>query len=196
MSPVARWIGIWLPFLDASEAGLWLFFVTEREVIAVPRPSILIEDDRLHCATGPAVSWPDGARYWFWRGVQVPGLVVERPSEITVGMIDRESNVEVRRVMIEQFAGGKDRGGGPGAFLHASGAKRLDHDERFGTLWRREIVDDEPLVMVEVVNSSPEPDGSWRRYWLRVPPDVCTAHEAVAWSFGASIDEYRPMVET
>ena len=45
-------------------------------------------------------------------------------------------------------------------------------------------VDGEPLTVVEVVNSTPEPDGSHRRYFLRVPPDTRTAREAVAWTFG------------
>jgi hypothetical protein len=194
---VARWIGIWLPFLQAAEAGLWLFWITETEIIAVPRPSLLIEGDRLHCATGPAVHWPDGARYWFWRGVQVPELVIERPASITVAMVDGEANAEMRRVMIERFGGGRDLGGGPEAYIRASGAQRLDHDEHFGTLYRRAFEDDEPLVMVEVVNRSPEPDGSFKHYWLRVPPDMTSAREAVAWSFGKTrASAYRPRIET
>ena len=38
--------------------------------------------------------------------------------------------------------------------------------------------------MVEVVNSTPEPDGSRKTYFLRVPPTIGTAREAVAWTFG------------
>lgn len=217
---VARWIGIWLPFLKASEAGLWLFWVTEREIIAVPRPSILVERDRLHCATGPAVSWPNGARYWFWRGMQVPEYLIERPHEITIGLFDREPNAELRRVMVERFAGGRERGGGPAAFLRASGARPIDHDERYGTLYSREIPGDEPLVMLEVVNRSPEPDGSFKHYWLRVHPELrplppggwtaeakrdwlarqspqpMTAHAAAASLAGTYAKNYRPGIET
>jgi uncharacterized protein DUF6745 len=50
--------------------------------------------------------------------------------------------------------------------------------------------------MVEVRNSTPEPDGSHKRYWLRVPPEVHTAREAVAWTFGLSADSYQPVIET
>jgi hypothetical protein len=50
--------------------------------------------------------------------------------------------------------------------------------------------------MVEVANSTPEPDGSRHRYWLRVPPRVRTCQEAVAWTFGVREAEYRPLVET
>ena len=45
-------------------------------------------------------------------------------------------------------------------------------------------LDGERAQVVEVVNATPEPDGSYRRYFLRVPPQVRTAREAVAWTFG------------
>lgn len=51
-------------------------------------------------------------------------------------------------------------------------------------------------VMVKVRNSTPEPDGSVRDYWLRVPPDLRTARAAVAWTFGLEPTEYAPAVET
>ena len=47
--------------------------------------------------------------------------------------------------------------------------------------------------MVEVRNSTPEPDGSRKTYFLRVPPTVRTAREAVAWTFGLGAVEYRPL---
>jgi hypothetical protein len=53
----------------------------------------------------------------------------------------------------------------------------------------------EPLCMVELVNSTPELDGSARSYMLRGPPDVETAHQA-AWTFGMAEHEYVPVVES
>jgi hypothetical protein len=79
--------------------------------------------------------------------------------------------------------------------LSATG-ERLDHDEHYGALWRRNVPGGEPIVMIEVVNSTPEPDGSWKRYWLRVPPNMLTVREAVAWTFGLSGSEYAPVRET
>ena len=35
--------------LEAFEAGLWLFWVCVREIIAVPRPTMLSWARRLHC---------------------------------------------------------------------------------------------------------------------------------------------------
>lgn len=78
-------------------------------------------------------------------------------------------------------------------FMQDSSAKRIDHDERWGTLYRREIANDEPLVMIEVINRSPEPDGHFRHYTLRVPPTCRTALEAVAWTFDMKPAEYETL---
>ena len=44
---------------------------------------------------------------------------------------------------------------------------------------------------VQVQDASTE-----RQYFLRVPPTIQTAAEAVAWSFGLPGKEYRPEQET
>jgi hypothetical protein len=54
----------------------------------------------------------------------------------------------------------------------------------------------EPIVMVVVTNSTPEPDGHHRKYFLRVPPTMRTAREAVAWTFGLRPEDYHPKKET
>jgi Domain of unknown function (DUF6745) len=42
-----------------------------------------------------------------------------------------------------------------------------------------------------VVSATAEPDGSHRRYFLRVPPSTRTARAAVAWTFGfEKADDY------
>ena len=51
--------------------------------------------------------------------------------------------------------------------------------------------------MLEVENSTPEPDGSYKRYFLRVPPEVRTPREAVAWTFGFDAEgDYAPASES
>lgn len=52
------------------------------------------------------------------------------------------------------------------------------------------------IVFVEVLNSTPEPDGTIKTYWLRVPPDTLTAKAGIAWTFGLTADEYNPEVQT
>ncbi len=102
-------------------------------------------------------------------------------------MIETEQNVEIRRVMLGQY--------GQSRYLLDSGARPI-HADKYGTLYRKEMVNDEPIVMVKVINSTPEPDGSQKDYFLRVPSDMQTAHEAVAWTFNVTKGEYRPEVET
>ncbi len=147
-----------------------------------------IRDDYvLHSDNGPALLCADGFRRYLVHGVEVPSFVVEDPESITLATIDGEVNVEVRRIMLEKY--------GVSRFLMDSGAEIVDED-RFGTLYRRELPGDDPIVMVKLKNSTPEPDGSARTYFLRVPPETRSAREAVAWSFRLEEHDYDPVVET
>jgi hypothetical protein len=58
------------------------------------------------------------------------------------------------------------------------------HQFRQGDVYLREIKD------------TPEPDGSTKRYALRVPPTITRAREAVAWTFGMKEREYQPLKES
>jgi hypothetical protein len=100
---------------------------------------------------------------------------------MTAKQILAEENAEVRRVMIDRFT--------PARLMLDSDATKVATDEQ-GTLWRLPIPDDEDISMVELLNSTVEPDGSRKTYWLRVPPDVRTPAEAVAWTFDLSVGDY------
>jgi len=167
------------------------------------RPEILLVDDqnRPHCDTGPFCRWRDGFSLYSVHGVRVPAWVIETPGKITVKKIESESNAEVRRIMIDKF--------GQSKYLLASGAVEIHRDD-FGILYRKEIPDDEPLVMVKVVNSTAEPDGSFKDYFLRVnpglrpllaenkmgEPQAMTAHNAVASTFGKRGEDYELAEQT
>ena len=43
-------------------------------------------------------------------------------------------------------------------------------------------------MLVEVLNATAEQDGTRKTYFLRVPPTVRTAREAVAWTFGMNAE--------
>jgi len=164
---------------------------------ACDRPSRLKLDDRgrLHSETGQSIKYPSGWGLWHWHGVSVPQFIIEQPERITVRSIQKEVNVEVRRVMIERY--------GQARYLVDSGA-RLIHADDMGELYSTDIPGDEPLVMVKVMNSTPEPDGSRKPYFLRVHPECrlmltngefgerqpMTARSAVASTFGMTADEY------
>ena len=68
--------------------------------------------------------------------------------------------------------------------LVRTGLARFVGQDDFGKLWRIDRRSDEPIVLVEVVNSTADPDDSYRSYLLRVPPSVRTPREAIAWTFG------------
>ncbi len=61
---------------------------------------------------------------------------------------------EVKRVMIEKY--------GTTRFLKDGGAEKV-HQDGHGILWRRNLANDEPIVMVEVFNPTPEPDGVYAK---------------------------------
>jgi hypothetical protein len=168
-------------------AGWWWPF--ERAVIMTERPLVLHLDrqGRLHRPDGPAFAYPDGFALHAWHGLRVPARLIAQLPRLRVEHIQTEANVELRRVMLEHY--GFDR------YLRDAGATQVHQDDT-GTLWRAEFDDDQPLVMIEVVNATPEPDGTHRSYWLRVPPTIGSAREAVAWTFGLNADQYRPLRET
>jgi hypothetical protein len=170
-----------------AAAGWWWPF--ERVVVICERPASVHRDEagRLHRSDGPALAWPDGFAVHAWHGMPVPAELIARLADVRIDDIHAERNVELRRVLLEHY--GFDR------YLREVGATRLQQDAA-GTLWQAALPGDEPLVMVEVVNATPEPDGTCRVYWLRVPPGIRTAREGVAWTFGLSEDRYRPVRES
>jgi hypothetical protein len=179
----------WYQLFKAFEAGAFCFFITEEAIEVCPLPSIVRVDDarRLHSSEGPAFGWLDDVRDYYWHGVRVEAYVAENPERISVADIEGEMNAEVRRVKMERY--------GVGRYLVQSGAQVLNADD-YGTLYKREIAGGEPLVMVKVINATAEPDGSFKDYFLRVPPNMQTAREAVAWTFDKAAEDYGPVKES
>ncbi|MFE6668178.1 DUF6745 domain-containing protein [Streptomyces sp. NPDC057697] len=171
----------------ARHAGWWWPY--ERVVVISERPEALHRDEagRLDRGDGPALAYRDGFALHAWRGMPVPEEFLEELKTLTPARIREEANAELRRVMLEFY--GYDR------YLTESGAEPVHRDET-GVLWRIALDGDEDVVMVEVVNSTPEPDGTHRVYWLRVPPGTRTAKDGVAWTFGLQGDAYAPVRQT
>lgn len=95
----------WFPFVDAYEAGLWLFWLTGSEVIALSRPIVQLSGQQVHSEDGPAVRWPDGAEeYFVLNGVSVPSVIVETPAgELDPRLILDEPNANVRRDIVRKI---------------------------------------------------------------------------------------------
>jgi hypothetical protein len=179
------------PLAEAAAAGLFCYSVGPAgELVCLERPTMRLDERRrLHDWDGnPAVRWPDSTGLWFWRGVLMTEGAGRRPDRITGRRILSWANVERRRVAVERM--------GLEAFLRSVEADAVQQDD-YGRLWRTAAsIDGEPYVAVEVVNSTAEPDGSYRRYFLRVPPQIRSARAAVAWTFGIDTRDYRPVATT
>ena len=215
----------WLAFYDFFRTECGLVEETEKleglDIIAknagwfLPTPEICFisdrhseihkdESGRLHNENGPAVLFRDGWALYRVHGVQVPKLIIETPELITLEMIDKESNAEIKRIMMERF--------GWGRYLEESGAQVVDESkDQMGNpmrLLKKDLGQDftEPVVMVELTNSTIEGlynlnDMSFtpilnekgeqylKKYLFRVPPTIETAEEGLMWHVG--IDDVK-----
>jgi hypothetical protein len=156
----------------------------DRVAFVSERPLVFKQDaqGRLHSESGPALAFADGFQIYSWHGATIPEKVINTPESLTIEEIENQRNAEIRRVMIERY--------GMQRYVETSGAKEI-HSDDTGVLYRKEFPNDEALVMVKVINSTPEPDGSLKAYFLRVPPTMKTAKEAVAWTFDIDPDRYE-----
>jgi len=170
--------------------GAFAYVLNSRCVFACPLPSAVHFDEavHLHNFDGPALQFADGYELHCWRGVAVTDDDRRKHETLRLDLIEQERNIELRRVLIDHY--------GTARFLEESGARQVQEDE-YGVLYCKDLPGDEALVMVRVVNSTAEPDGSFKHYYLRVPPAVVrTAHAAVAWTFGMAQHEYHPERQT
>lgn len=219
----------WLAFYDAMrrfglveetapfEGGLWemghcgWWWPFDGVCICTERSLELHRDGQergftLHREDGPAMVWPDGFGVYSWHGVLVPKLVIETPDQITVEMIDGETNAEVRRIMLERF--------GLLKYFEAKNAELVDESldlhRKPRRLLRLPRDGEDPIMAIQLVNSTPEVDGTFKTYVLRVAPDLrpiragrpdgnpqeLTALNAVASTFGMTGAEYTLAFES
>ena len=207
-----------IAYEDAIKSACW-WYPHRDFVMACERPMVIHRElvnptrprgwgsHRLHCDTGPAVAWPDGWGVYSIHGVRVPADIVEHPETITIARIRGEENAEIRRVMIERY--GYDR------YCADAGLTLVDQCSadhpiaglRTAKLWR-----DGELVLVDLLNSTPEPDGTVKRYVIPVDPDAydgrasreCLAAVASTWRkrsdptrlYYARPEQYAPIAES
>lgn len=164
---------------------LWMF---EGVCILTDSPEVLLVDDagRLHCESGPALRYSDGFEIYAWHGIKVPPLVIKDPARITLNMIKDTHNSEVRRVMLERY-GGLPRYAMDGG-LTLVDELPADHSQvglSTAKLWQGDEEDDVdehfhplPTIYLDLLNSTPESDGTTKRYMLRVDPCAYSGESA------------------
>jgi hypothetical protein len=171
-----------LAHFNQMVSGYWLG--TEIALL-VRRPTSLSLDERgrLHSTTGRAITYPNGWGCYAWHGVRVPEKVILAPERLSRDDFLNERNGELRRVIQERMGT---------RFVPELGGVVIDAGPR-GALYEVALPDDPEQVAryLQMQDASTE-----RQYFLRVPPSIQTAAEAVAWSFGLSGEEYHPAQET
>ena len=176
MPEIDRLVGIWLPMLDAFEAGLWLYWITPSEVVVVPRPVLHLRGDQLHREDGPAVHWPDGERYYFLNGVRVTREIVETPATVLdPRLILHEENAEVRREIVRKV--GIER------VCAGLGARTVSREGDYELLLL-DLQDGRRRPFLKMLNPS---IGVY--HVEGVHPDCKTVRQALAWRNG--LDSYR-----
>jgi hypothetical protein len=164
-------------------SGYWLG--TEGALL-IRRPCVLSRDaeGHLHSTAGTCIEYPDGWGFYAWHGLRVPEKLILAPESLTRDDFLSERNVEVRRVVQERMGQ---------RFVNELGGQVIDAGER-GTLYEVRLPEDDPEGVaryVQVQDASTE-----RQYFLRVPPTMQTAAQAVTWTFGLSAEDYHPADET
>jgi hypothetical protein len=163
--------------------------------IVSDRPEILSVDEqnRPHNETGPSHRWRDGWHLYHWHGLRLDEThqyIIHSPQLITVEAIEAEKNAEIRRVMMEKFGYAK--------YISECNAVVVDevssdHDLiglRSARLLKKEVPGDEPIVYVDLLNSTPEPDGTTKRYLLRVDPNAYRG-DAAKYAHAAAASTWR-----
>ena len=154
---IARCCMWWYPFHR-------ICFVCER-----PAEIHMVDEDRLHNDSGPAVRFRDDWSIWSINGVLVDEQVVLRPATQTIRQIRHEQNVEVKRIRIERF--GWDR------YLTGVGAVAIDHRRNDVEATQETLMrtPDEERVLVCACPSTAKIQA------LPVPPWIRTCEEAQDW---------------
>ena len=173
----------------------WLYCY-EHAVFICDRPKHIHRDEshRLHCETERALEFRDGKGVAALNGIRFDGKYLDNPQLLTVKVIDEEPNAEIRRCYVTLY--GEDK------YILDSGAKLIHSDiDKLGNvrdLYLKEYEDDEPICKIRVINSTPNPDGSEKVYWLGVSPESKTCEEAIASTFAPNnlIVPYNPDAES
>ena len=170
-------------FADGLFAAASFRRVAATRTILIGRPRLRVRRGRLHASDQPAVVWPRRKRQLVLGRDRRPGADRRSPRSAHRRPVAGIDNQELRRVAVDRL--GWER------FLATASAELRAQDD-YGKLWATTVrIDGERVQLVEVVNATAEPDGSHRRYFLRVPPTTRTAREAVGWTFGFdNADDY------
>lgn len=128
-------------------------------------------DGRLHSPSGPAIEWRDGWGLYFWRGTRVPKEWIEDPSSIDPRTALTHENIEQRRSAAEILGWERVLN------LLQPVTIETDPDPQIGQLLEVHIGGTRERFLKVLC-------GTGRTFVLPVPPEMTTALEANAWTYG------------
>jgi hypothetical protein len=168
---------------------------------------IVNEEGNLHNDKGPALITPTriihyingrkhgvdadiyGSINYYYENIRIPPHFFTKPESLTIKEVLAHPNAEVRYVGMRIIGMDKVMQHKKTKIIHE------DHDKNM-VLFQFGGVFEEPISYLKVVNSTMEPDGTYKDYYLCVPPDMQTCKQAVAWTFGLEEKKYNPVQET
>lgn len=168
-----------LGLTDLAKHCGWVSFY-EDTVVFQHRPEVIKFDDenRLHCEDGPAIRYRDGYSVYAWHGTNIPAEWIEKKSELTAKIALTWENIEQRRCACEIL--------GWATILRELNSTVIDSDDdpMIGNLLEVDIPDIGREKFLQVLC------GTGRTFAIPVPPEMKTALEAQAWTWGLSPSEF------
>jgi len=165
------------------------------------------EDGNLHRDDGPALITPTrithyqngkkhgvdadkfGSIFYYFENIRIPPHFFLQKEKLTIDEVFKHPNSEVRYVGIKLI----------GLEKVLTDERTQIIDECYSTgmvLFQIEGIFTEPINYLKVINSTAEPDGTYKNYFLCVPPEMKKCKEAVAWTFRMKPKDYNPSQET
>lgn len=150
------------------------------------RPDLIRRDGegRLHGDSTPALRWRDGWGIYVWHGTRIPSEWIENKANIDPSLALTHKNIEERRCLAEMIGWEK--------ILTQLEPVVIDTDSnpQMGQLLEVELPDSGKEKFLRVLC------GTGRTFVLPVPPDMKTARQANAWTYGLDEGQYDPEVRT
>ncbi|HEY9847999.1 MAG TPA: hypothetical protein V6D28_00960 [Leptolyngbyaceae cyanobacterium] len=150
-------------------------------VSACDRPRILSFDNqnRLHAEGSPAIQYADGFSVYAYHGVSLPEKYGKlAPNQWQAEWLLEEKNAELRRVLMQ--------GIGYSRICQELQALELDNWQEYSLLQINNDVDIEPIYLLKMTCPS-----TGFIHALRVPPNVESARDAIAWmNWGIDPEEF------
>ena len=168
--------------MDLASHGGWLNMYEDIVVFQDRSEHIKFDDqNRLHCENGPAILYRDGYGVYAWHGVRIPSEWITNKGELTAKTALTWVNMEQRRAACEIVGWAK--------VLRELNARVIESDEdpMIGTLLEVDIPDIGKENFLKVLC------GTGREFAIPVPPNMKTALEANAWTYGLDGDVLRQL---